>query len=532
MKKRMTFSLLFFLALTGFTDAYKTVIKSKVTDSQVVVTIQLELPKEIHVYRSEKLFFEIKEKKSVNLGKLKSDIPKGQMYTDSYGNSNLVLTAADVIVLTKSIAGEKGETWEFSGHFQSQGCDNSTCFPPYKTDFSFSGLIKKATSQVAANSTVKNELVVSAPALMELKETLKNFTISKRASGFLKVDEFQTFLSSDSDDNSFDLASKSIFVLIAIILLGGFMLNLTPCILPMIPINLAIIGAGIKAESKSSGFLRGIYYGLGIAVAYGGLGLAVILGGAKFGSLNASPIFNFAIAIIFIVLGLSMLDVFTIDLTKYNRGGGKKGAPSGFFSVFFLGSVSALLAGACVAPVVIAVLLHSASLYNEGQTVALALPFLLGVGMALPWPIAGAGLTVLPKPGMWMNKVKVAFAVLIFVFALFYAYTGVKLASNSSSGSHGKGTTVALEISKLNAALVQSQKDGKPVVLDFWATWCGSCNEMKKTTFTDDSIKEALKQFHFVPFQAEDPTEALTKSVMDRFEVVGMPTYLILTPKK
>ena len=225
MKKLLTFSLLFFVALTGFTDAYKTVIKSKVTDSQVVVTIKLDLPKEIHVYRSEKLFFEIKEKESVNLSKLVSNIPKGHKYTDNYGNTNLVLTSDDVITLTKDIAGKKGETWIFAGHFQSQGCDSATCFPPYKTDFSFSGLIKETTAQVATNSNTVKNTTANSPELAELNKTLEGFTVTKTASGFLKVDAFKTFLSTDSSGDGIDLAGKSIFVLIAIILLGGFMLN-------------------------------------------------------------------------------------------------------------------------------------------------------------------------------------------------------------------------------------------------------------------------------------------------------------------
>ena len=53
---------------------------------------------------------------------------------------------------------------------------------------------------------------------------------------------------------------------------------------------------------------------------------------------------------------------------------------------------------------------------------ALALPFLLGIGMAVPWPLAGAGLTALPKPGAWMVRVKQAFGVLILATAAYYGY--------------------------------------------------------------------------------------------------------------
>jgi thiol:disulfide interchange protein len=83
-----------------------------------------------------------------------------------------------------------------------------------------------------------------------------------------------------------------------------------------------------------------------------------------------------------------------------------------------MGAVAALLAGACVAPVVIQVVLFSSNLYAKGNAVALALPFLLGVGMAIPWPIAGAGIAALPKPGAWMVRVKQVFGVVIMATAL------------------------------------------------------------------------------------------------------------------
>ena len=92
-----------------------------------------------------------------------------------------------------------------------------------------------------------------------------------------------------------------------------------------------------------------------------------------------------------------------------------------------MGAVSALLAGACVAPVVIQVVLFSSSLYVNGTHLALALPFFLGVGMALPWPIVGAGLSRLPKPGPWMVRVKHGFGVLILGTAMYYGYLAYTL---------------------------------------------------------------------------------------------------------
>lgn len=66
-----------------------------------------------------------------------------------------------------------------------------------------------------------------------------------------------------------------------------------------------------------------------------------------------------------------------------------------------------------MAPAVIQVVLFSSNLYATGTTAALALPFLLGLGMALPWPIAGGGIAALPKPGAWMGRVKQALGVVI-----------------------------------------------------------------------------------------------------------------------
>ena len=91
--------------------------------------------------------------------------------------------------------------------------------------------------------------------------------------------------------------------ILLIVLVGGLALNLTPCVLPMIPINLAIIGAGAQAGSRGRGFLLGAAYGGAMALVYGVLGLIVILTAGTFGTINASPWFNLGIAVLFVVLG-------------------------------------------------------------------------------------------------------------------------------------------------------------------------------------------------------------------------------------
>ena len=91
-------------------------------------------------------------------------------------------------------------------------------------------------------------------------------------------------------------------VILLIVFLGGLALNLTPCVLPMIPINLAIIGAGTQAGSRGRGFMLGGVYGAAMALVYGGLGLIVILTAGSFGTINASPWFNLGIAVVFVAL--------------------------------------------------------------------------------------------------------------------------------------------------------------------------------------------------------------------------------------
>jgi thiol:disulfide interchange protein len=201
-----------------------------------------------------------------------------------------------------------------------------------------------------------------------------------------------------------------------------------------------------------------------------------------------------------------------------------------------MGAVAALLAGACVAPVVIQVVLFSSSLYAGGTTLALALPFCLGIGMALPWPIAGAGLAALPEPGVWMVRVKQAFGVVILATAAYYGYLSYTLFDNLRVDAAEVSGSVKEKLqagwtNSLAAGLERAEREQKPVLVDFWATWCKNCLTMDKTTLEDPAVTAALSNYVKVKFQAEDPDAEPAKSVMARFNAIGLPTYVILRPK-
>jgi len=419
-----------------------------------------------------------------------------------------------------------------------QGCDEANCYFPEDRRFSISneGRVARFDDDAEGNGT-------GGDLNDNWRSAVAGFAVTGQGSGYMGEGEFLRFLgnaragTTSSDGFAMGTGFWGVLLTMGLIVLGGAALNLTPCILPMIPINLAIIGAGAQAGSKRRGFALGATYAAGMAFAYGLLGLVVVLTGSKFGTLNSSPWFNLGIASVFLFLALAMFDVVNVDLSRFQRGGGDRTSKSKFVVAYTMGTVAALLAGACVAPVVISVLLQATSLYAKGITIGLLLPFLLGLGMGLPWPFAGAGLSFLPKPGRWMVRVKYGFGVLIILFAMYYGHL--------ASGLFRSGATLLAQartmdsqienldssLAELNKAVAAAKVDGRPVLVDFYASWCKNCSAMEHTTFASEQVKLQLTDFHVVRFQAERPNESPAKDVLDHFKVLGLPSFVVLQPE-
>ena len=441
------------------------------------------------------------------------------------------------------------------GTFRYQACDDTTCFNPVTIETSWTFDVLPAGRPAAAPQHAElfrgidftrayppvappaPTVTAKLPGDDNVLALFDRFTILD-TQGYSSPAEFIEFISNAEAGVKERglLEDRGPIAVLAIVFLGGLALNLTPCVLPMIPINLAIIGAGAKSGRRGRGFLLGSAYGSAMAAVYGVLGLVVILTAGTFGTINASAWFNFGIAALFVFLGLAMFDVVSLDFSRYSSGIRFNEANRGtVFLAFGMGAVAALLAGACVAPVVVQVVVFASNLYARGDSTALALPFVLGLGMALPWPIAGAGLAALPKPGAWMVRVKQAMGVFILATAAYYAWVGYGILSARWVDPKDVRAGVEEQLkagwhASLADGLRAAERDNTLVLVDFWASWCKNCLVMDRTTLKDPDVLTKLTNYTKIKFQAEDLSASPARDLMQRVGGVGLPTYVILRP--
>ena len=193
--------------------------------------------------------------------------------------------------------------------------------------------------------------------------------------------------------------------------LGGVLVGFTPCVYPVIPVTVAVIGAR-SAHSRTRSFLLSLFYVLGIALTYTALGGIAAFTGKLFGQIQSNPWTYFIVANICILMGLSMLEVFTLRIhapEAISRFQTRK-KTEGCLSSFLLGILSGFVLGPCTTPVLTVLLTYVASKQNPLFGMMLLFLFSLGIGTLLILIGTFTGfLTRLPKSGAWMAKISHAF---------------------------------------------------------------------------------------------------------------------------
>ena len=359
--------------------------------------------------------------------------------------------------------------------------------------------------------------------------------------------------------------------------MGGLILNLMPCVFPVLSLKaLALIKAG--GEERSHRRLQAGAYSLGVVVSFWAIaGVLLILraGGERlgWGFQMQSPYFVSAMSALFMALGFNLLGFYEIGLSLTRLGG--LGERSG--SAFASGVLATLVATPCTAPFMGAALGYALTL-SWPQTLAIFTA--LGVGMALPvallalWP---AWQRFLPRPGAWMETLKQALAFPLFLAAVYFAWivdvqagplvsaavlvgwvmlgaavwvyrrwqsavmalllAALALGSGwgaykySQSRTIDVGTPEQMRRADVSAwspqAVEENLRAGHPVLIDFGAAWCLTCQMNEQAVLESPQVKEALRRRGAVLLKADwtERDDAITQELA-KFGRSGVPLYV------
>jgi thiol:disulfide interchange protein DsbD len=191
--------------------------------------------------------------------------------------------------------------------------------------------------------------------------------------------------------------------------MGGVLVSFTPCMYPLIPITVSFIGINTKG-SRSAGFFLSLVYVLGTSVTYTILGSIAGLTGGFFGAIQTNPWTNLVMANILILMGLSMLDVFSIPLPRIFSSPMFTSRKKGLIGSLLLGIASGIVMSPCSAPVLAVLLSYVATKQNIAFGMSLLFVYSLGMGSILILLGTFTGLlTSLPKSGPWMILIQKIF---------------------------------------------------------------------------------------------------------------------------
>lgn len=545
----LTFIYSFSVELTTKVLEPNEAFKTSFTKNQDSLTLKLELGKDIYLY-DDKLKILIKKPQEIEITK-EINIPKAVAYEEyivHFDNLNLTIP----FDLLKS----KIDSKEFEIEVKFQGCSKlGLCYAP-----------------------------ISEKHLLIIDEKIEN-SITKKENQIEAINEVDSIASS--------LKSENLVLILATFFGFGLLLSLTPCVFPMIPILSSIIVKASKNENMSAtkGFILSLIYVLSMSIAYTIAGIIAGLFGANLQIILQNPYVIVAFAMIFVLLAFSMFGYFELKLpeslqSKINKTTDGK-EKQGVIGIAIMGFLSALIVGPCIAPPLAGALVY---IGQTGDAVlgGMAL-FVLSLGMGVPLLIIGLGAgKFMPKPGGWMENVTRFFGIVMFGVAIwllgrvlsptlvisFWAlllfgtaiylrtYTnmmtqtlssilfilGVFLLIGAISGATSplkpfEKITLLNGLKKNDEKLVFTKiknidelkeimkSSKKPVMIDFWASWCVACEELEDITFKDTEVIKKLQNFTLIKIDVTQNNEE-DKALQKMFEVIGPPTLIFWDIRK
>ena len=361
---------------------------------------------------------------------------------------------------------------------------------------------------------------------------------------------------------------------------GGIILNLMPCVFPVLFLKgLALVQSSTEERRKLR--LHGLVYTAGILVCFWiivGILLALRSAGGNlgWGFQFQSPVFLVVLALLLFFLGLSLAGQFEIGLS-ITRAGSGLAAKQGLAGSFFTGVLAVVVATPCTAPLMGAAIGYALA---SSAAVSIAVFTAVALGLAFPYLLLAfnpAWTRLLPRPGAWMEILKQAASILLFGTVIWLVWVFNQTASSGAlvfllSGflllaiagwilgrwpAKSPATiaavvvlacAVALPIWSLRAfaptaavnaqntqwqpftpqLVAQYQAQGKPVFVDFTASWCLSCQVNERVVLDRADVQQRLNSSGVELVRADwtrkDPTIANALAALGRS---GVPTYVL-----
>jgi thiol:disulfide interchange protein DsbD len=342
-----------------------------------------------------------------------------------------------------------------------------------------------------------------------------------------------SFLSLLTNQNQVDMLMKDqpFAVILFFFAVLGLLLTFTPCVLPMIPILTALIlGQAHKPGSRKAFFLS-LTYVLGMSVTYAAAGLFTAWLGRSLQVFLQQPIVIAVMSGLFVLLALSLFGVYDIRLpnrlqhrlTRWSNHH-KSGT---YLGVFMMGILATLVVSPCVTAPLIGVLLY---ISQTGDLIlGTSALFVMGLGMGVPLILIGtsAGAWV-PKTGPWMKIIKNGLGVLMLVMALWLvARAQVLPAMMPEVQDADSAFTVVHQLDTIQQQLSLAHSSHRPVLLDFYASWCADCVVMDRQVFGDRAVQQALSSFLLLRVDLSS-NSAEDNRIMSYFHVIAPPTVLFV----
>jgi thiol:disulfide interchange protein DsbD len=369
------------------------------------------------------------------------------------------------------------------------------------------------------------------------------------------------------------VVKQSLWLNLLYAFLGGLILNVMPCVLPVIALK--ILGFVQQAKDEPAQVRKlGLIYTAGVLVSFLALALVIIglkAAGSKVGwgfQFN-NPYFLVAMTTLVTLIALNLFGVFEVTLgSRTLTAATSLSSKHGSAGAFFNGLLATLLATSCSAPILGAAIGFA---FAQPAGIILLIILTVGLGLAAPYLVLSwqpAWLKFLPKPGAWMEKFKIAMgfpmlaaavwlcsiltlhygertwwlaiflvfvAVASWIYGEFvqrgskhrvttalataavlfigyrYALEGelrwrepIRETKESSTAALPKVAPRGLDWQKWSPeAVAAARAEGRPVVVDFTATWCPTCNTVVKPSFESASVRSKIKEVNAVTLLAD-----------------------------